>query len=487
MRRDSLLACGLLSLALVGGCERAAAPSPAPAAGAVAKPVAVVQPPVVVEALLVEAKPEPLCEDAPSAAEMAIEEPKQAPKAPAERFLVLTPGGPVIVDARITLDGHRVESTTDKQTGRAVRPIALRTRRAYSPDPRVTSRVWPLVDADADGALSADELAAVADRLWLLDANDDRVLAPTELASLREQLTGRPAPGTGVGRGMTSRLAALYLEPKTDFERVDYVLQDMYAPLQDIGPASFAALPKLFAQLNADGNAALDRDELAKLLTVDPHVELAVDFQRSPAAGELPATVAVRAHAPEISVVSHESADRVVLALDSTRLVISATEAPPAAAATAAPTAAGKEAEALAPPIRLMVHDQGDALFAELDADSSGQLSEREVATAAARLHARDEDGDGSLSGSELPYAMIVAFLHGEAENNRSFYAPTSAAPPKRQEDAPAWFSAADVNQDGDVSRREFLGDAAQFAALDADGDGYVDVAEARQAVGPVP
>jgi hypothetical protein len=463
-----------LSVAIAVGCERAAAP--------VAKPVAVVEPPVIAEPPLVEEKPEPPHEENPSAAEIDIEPPKPDSKEPAERFIVLTPGGPVIVDARITLEGRRVESTTDKKTGRAVRPIALRTRRAYSPDPRVTSRVWPLVDADADGRLAADELAALADRLWLLDANDDRVLAPAELASLREQLTGRPAPGTAIGRGMTSRLAALYLEPKTDFERVDYVLQDMYAPLQDIGPTSFAALPKLFAQLNGNDDESLDRDELAKLLSVVPHVELAVEFQKSPAEGKLAATVAVRGQAPEIVVTPQESADRVVLALGATRLVVSATEVPPPPAPPAAPAAARKDEEtAPTPPIRLMVHDQGDALFAELDADSSGQLSEREVATAAARLRGRDDDGDGSLAGSELPYAMIVAFLHGEAENNRSFYAPAPAAPPQPKAQPPAWFSDADLNHDGDVSRREFLGAAEQFATLDGDGDGYVDVVEAQR------
>jgi hypothetical protein len=442
----------------------------------------------VADSSLVEAKPEPAGDETPSVDKDHDEEPMPAPREPAERFLVLTPGGPVIVDARVRLDGQRAESTVDNKTGRAVRAIALRTRRAYSPDARVTSRVWPLVDADADGRLSADEIAAAADRLWLLDANDDRLLAPAELTSLREQLTGRPAPGTAVGRGMTSRLAALSLEPKTDFERVDYVLQDMYAPLQDIGPESFAALPHLFAQLNGNGDQGLDRDELTKLLTVEAHVELAVEFQKAPAEGELAATIALRSHAPEIAIVSQDSPDRLVLALGSTRLVVSATDVPPAAAPTAAPAAAMKEEdEAPTPPIRLMVHDQGDALFAELDADSSGQLSEREVATAGARLRTRDVDGDGILAGGELPYAMIVAFLRGEAENNRSFYAPTSTAPPKPDEPAPAWFSAADLNQDGDVSRREFLGAGEQFAALDVDGDGYVDAAEALQATNSAP
>jgi hypothetical protein len=38
----------------------------------------------------------------------------------------------------------------------------------------------------------------------------------------------------------------------------------------------------------------------------------------------------------------------------------------------------------------------------------------------------------------------------------------------------PEWFVRADLNGDGDVSRREFLGDRDQFSRLDANGDGYL-------------
>jgi hypothetical protein len=42
----------------------------------------------------------------------------------------------------------------------------------------------------------------------------------------------------------------------------------------------------------------------------------------------------------------------------------------------------------------------------------------------------------------------------------------------------PAWFSHADLNGDGDVSRREFLGAPVQFERLDGDKDGYLNAAE---------
>ena len=44
---------------------------------------------------------------------------------------------------------------------------------------------------------------------------------------------------------------------------------------------------------------------------------------------------------------------------------------------------------------------------------------------------------------------------------------------------APAWFVHMDRNNDGDISRREFLGDSRQFRAPDTNGDDFIDRAEA--------
>jgi hypothetical protein len=125
-----------------------------------------------------------------------------------------------------------------------------------------------------------------------------------------------------------------------------------------------------------------------------------------------------------------------------------------------------------------MVHDQADPLFEELDANADGRLGERELASAPQRLLQRDTNGDGQLAGSELPHSMIVAFLVGENPSEQSFYVPQSMTATGATE-TPAWFAHADLNGDGDVSAREFLGSAARFAMLDANRDGYIAADEA--------
>ena len=47
----------------------------------------------------------------------------------------------------------------------------------------------------------------------------------------------------------------------------------------------------------------------------------------------------------------------------------------------------------------------------------------------------------------------------------------------------PLWFRKMDKNRDGEVSRREFLGESATFATFDKNGDGFLDLAEAVQIV----
>jgi hypothetical protein len=181
---------------------------------------------------------------------------------------------------------------------------------------------------------------------------------------------------------------------------------------------------------------------------------------------------------PEVGVAAQPADDRAVLTLGNTRLVVSAHHLVPPQMAE---NNQYNNRAALESQVRLMVHDQFDAVFEELDANADGRLGEREIERCAESMLRSDADGDGQLTNEELPYSMIVAFLLGEPANQDSFYVPPSSAIATSQIDVepPNWFVRADLNGDGDVSKREFVGSIEQFARIDGDGDGYVNVAEA--------
>jgi hypothetical protein len=463
-------------------------------------------------------------------------EPKPEPPKP-ERMAIFTPGGPLLVDVAMTLDGRPYNQAFDEQltallkaadadddgvatwkelmdnddylqagaagrpamnarqkrdaieqydlnddgyvqrqegtawlgrdAGRSAAAFRVRSSRAYVPNARTHSRVWPFLDCDGDGELSAAELTATDETLLRLDADDDQVLTLDELASLREQLTGQDQMNAASD---AIRDAGIHLEPGYTIERLDYVLPDLYSPRQALSPESFPDLPKLFEQLDESGEEWLDRDELARLLTVEPHVRLAVDFNSTPTAEEPAAKVTLQGLSEEVKQIGEAAVDRLVLALGETRLAISATGVT-MAPQPAMPYGGGDQNQ-----LQLMVHDQEDALFEELDANGDGRLGTREMTGGGERLAARDANGDGALAVDELPYSMIVAFMRGGGEG---FYSPPRSAPFIANREAPAWFLSADFNADGDLSRREFLGDAARFQELDGDGDGFIDAGEA--------
>lgn len=486
-------------------------------------------------------KPAPVPEgSADDALSQAKPEPKKAATKP-ERIAIFTPGGPLLMDVAMTLDGHPYNEAFDAQlaalmkaadsdgdgtatwkelmdnetflkglasgpaamnerqkrdaikqydlnedgylqkqeatawlgrdSGRSAAAFRVRSSRAYAPDSRTHSRVWPFLDRDADGVLSAAELDGAGAALLGLDADDDQVLTLDELASLREQLLGQNQLDAASD---ATRDAALHLEPGYDVERLDYMLPDMYSPHQTLGPESFPALPNLFAQLDESGEEWLDRDELARLLTIEPHVTLAVDFDSAAMAEQPAAKVTLLGNAEEVRLVGESAPSRLVLALGATRLAISATGA--AAQAGPAMTYGGGSQHQL----ELMVHDQEDALFEELDANGDGRLGTREMTACRERLAARDADGDGAVAADELPYSMTVAFLRGAGTDG--FYTPPRGAPLATRAEEPAWFRQADFNGDGDLSHREFLGELARFQELDGDGDGFVDAREAANA-----
>lgn len=356
--------------------------------------------------------------------------------------------------------------------GRSATSLRVRSSRSFRALGGLHSRLWQVVDADDDGQLSSNELQQAASRLFLLDTDDDRVVDNSELLSLRDQLNSANNRTNRFSR-QTKRDAVMHLRDRRDARELDYVLSDLYAPRQYLSPESFPARRRLFEELDADEDQTLDAQELEAICDVEPHARLAVNFHADSEDTIPGGELTVIEQAAEIVAVVTPSSSEATLITSDMQLVMIADD-----------RSSNQQDQSLvtSAQLSLMVHDRVDGLFQALDIDANGRLGEREIATVAARIREFDEDGDGRLQADELPYSMIVAFSRGGAANERSFYVPRVPILSTITNGQQNWFVHADLNGDGDVSRREFLGSADQFAALDTSGDGFVSADEAAAA-----
>lgn len=303
-------------------------------------------------------------------------------------------------------------------------------------------------------------------------------------------------------------------------------MADLYAPLAAIGPQSFPGRPGLFDALDANGNQGLEEHELAGLYTHPAHLSVKISFEAPSEPGNRGVSLAVAGEEGGSVRIVRTSDDRIAFDCDETLVVFSVhdsvgaaaygeiaegqfnaydvddsnyldeEELPPGLGAERFP-ALDRDGDGMVTleeyqtfvrlqqtvrrsQLRLIVHDQGDALLAALDTDFDGRLGHREVTEAAARLTELDTNGDGALGVKELPWRWTAMLLLGETRQfSQLVDLPPVSISSKAGSDAPEWFRRGDFNGDGDISRREFLGTPDQFAHLDTDANGFVDATEA--------
>jgi Ca2+-binding EF-hand superfamily protein len=123
--------------------------------------------------------------------------------------------------------------------------------------------------------------------------------------------------------------------------------------------------------------------------------------------------------------------------------------------------------------------DREDSLFAAIDTNDDDRLDAREIAGAASALLGYDRNGDGAVSDDEVPAALMLGLARGSLENADVLFTPPPVSAQGPAADAPRWFTAMDTSGDGVISRREFLGTAEQYSALDQNGDDFLELAEA--------
>ncbi|MEO1495614.1 MAG: hypothetical protein AAFV43_00520 [Planctomycetota bacterium] len=394
--------------------------------------------------------------------------------------------------------------------------LSVLGRRAFEPDPR-SAPTWRVIDGDRDGALSSDEIERTAGRLLGRDSNDDLAISPAELLNLDDLLLRRDRL-IGLDRGRRSSneyLAGYVLRTPRDTLDVRDAVALLRVGQDYVDRGAFASAGPLFDRLDTDGSGFLLDTEWHALASLPPTLMIAARFAAPTPpeveveiteAGDFSPIIERRSggvvNLPRGAVVisvadaGRQSPDR----FDDVAKAVSAEPIDADAFATLTDTPDGVSFEDLdlnadgrlasdeVEVARVVmgglerlsfgatVAAGDDPMFALLDTSGDGRLGEREIRRAGDLLATLAGD-DGTLQPIEAPWRMRVTIHRGPLAvatgGSMTRVDPAAGATP------PRWFLGADYNADGVVSRAEHIGPLEAFDRLDADGDGFLDAAEA--------
>lgn len=393
------------------------------------------------------------------------------------------------------------------------------------------------LDANSDKKLSKDELAKALEVLRKLDRDDDETISEVELQASPTQ----PAPQ--VARGANNNAAAApnpfvslsggesiqklirrVIEKYDSADAAKSGVSGTTTKNQKLSQKELGLPEKAFQQYDVDGDQQLDFDELRQFVAApDPDFELTVDVSKG----------TVKATGPRADEVRTTSDGTAHLHIGNVQISLSAT-----------PTQATFDPEALVKPLFtisdanangylekeeaaqltqlgssfedldtdkngklfldevtaylkvrfdaarsravLTINEQGRTLFDILDADRDRRLAHREMRSAIDKLTLWDKDNDGQLAESEVPlqFQMVSArgSLPGLLGGHVNVAAMSAQGSVGERTVGPVWFRKMDKNRDGEVSRREFLGDIETFDAMDLNHDETIELNEAIRA-----
>ncbi|MDA7978562.1 MAG: hypothetical protein MPJ50_07305 [Pirellulales bacterium] len=375
----------------------------------------------------------------------------------------------------------------------------------------VLDRWWRSIDTNRDGHLSQEEAHTVEALLRRHDTDDDDVVR------LRDILPSQMATNTS-GREVAPRLA-MHVTDLLNWNTVSYELDERYYLDGGLSAASFPLDPDLFNLLDLSGDGYLRTKEVERLGEIAPHLIINVNLGES---DHRPAGLHVLSSLSLLMPIEESSSalEEATFDISGSRLTFRSADADGMEAAQQAaksfirrfdanqdgyldveeasvnPLTAGDRFSVLdanankmlvadeietalawsqaarLTEITITVRSEERSVFSALDINGDGRITAREMQSAGDRLMSLDADGNGTIQYSELPTSISVEVRRADGSVNVD----------TTNEESLRWFAAMDTNDDGDVSRREFLGSDEQFKMLDTNDDGLVDQEEARAA-----
>ena len=323
-------------------------------------------------------------------------------------------------------------------------PALLMLRPGFAAERAGDMPVLAVLDQDADGRLSIEEVANAYEALRRCDTDEDDMLQTSELVR---------ALGVSSGGDTAWRpsLLLLVLDESTDWHEVRKELKKNYGKV----PASLKTATK---DRKRDG------------LSPDVAIRVAFGKREKEVAG-----LSVNHVCKRISSVSSPpgpTSQTVTMEFDAIRLELSAAQ-------ERMTDNIARESGQVA--IGAIV--DGYPLLSLLDSDADHQLSQREMQAVRSCLARLDRNKDGVLSMKEVPTLIRLVVTKGP-HAHRVLCSPRSVVSEgvtKTLQAAPVWFLGMDKNKDGDVSRDEFLGTDEQFQKLDTNADDWISGEEASE------
>lgn len=309
--------------------------------------------------------------------------------------------------------------------------------------------VYKVLDRDRDGNVSVEELSQSVASFRECDLNRDDIVEATELAQAAKDVRDQPTnnstgklvfriPDEASATPFLRRLAARYAGPE----------------------ATTPTLPRF----DVDGNGVLSPEELQQLHERPADIRLRIELSTSQ---------------PETSRLFIEGfGDEFAALKDSAKLN-------PASLTLSFP---GFNLEFLAvqgsnsDQISIGAVNDGYAMLQEIDPNTDGRFSIRELRQLNERLAAFDRNSDGQITSDEThPTFRVCIGLGPIAHQPLALLRGVNAAASETLVAGPEWFTEMDKNKDYDLTRQEFPGTDEQFKQLDADSDELISAVEANK------